>query len=220
MAYSARKIVLTLWTACLLGCSIIACQQQPDYLPYYNSPSFDPIFISNKDELSQEVSHTIGDFEFTNQNGQQISQRDIEGKIHVANFIFTTCSSICPKMTSHMKTVSTTFYNHPEVTILSYSVTPWIDEVPVLKTYADDNNITANNWHLLTGNRTKIYALARQSYFAEEDLGFTKDSTEFLHTEHFILVDRNKRIRGIYNGTLALEIKQLTDDINTLLKEN
>jgi protein SCO1 len=137
----------------------------------------------------------------------------------VANFIFTSCGSICPVMTQHIKLVQEKFGNNPTVVILSYSVTPWIDNVARLKKYADCNEITSPNWHFLTGKKSEIYTLARQSYFAEEDLGFTKDSTEFLHTEHVLLIDRSKRIRGIYNGTLQLEIEQMNKDIAELLKE-
>ena len=144
---------------------------------------------------------------------------DIEGKIHVANFIFTSCGSICPTMTRHLKLVQDEFRSDTTVVLLSYSVTPWIDTVDKLKIFADKNGINSTNWHLLTGNKSEIYTLARQSYFAEEDLGFTKDSTEFLHTEHVLLVDKNKRIRGIYNGTLQLEAEQLIEDIKTLTKE-
>ena len=103
--------------------------------------------------------------------------------------------------------------------LLSYSVTPWLDSVKILNDYAKRYKVTNPNWHFLTGSKSEIYTLARQSYFAEEDLGFTKDSTNFLHTEHFLLIDKNKRIRGIYNGTLELEINQLIKDIAILRKE-
>jgi len=187
-------------------------------LPYYNTPDFTPHFITGQD-AAKAITHTIGQFSFTNQLGKTISDATIEGHIHVANFIFTRCGSICPVMTQHMELVDSAFKNNPAVQLVSFSVTPWLDSVPVLKKYATDHNINAANWQLLTGNKGEIYKLARQSYFAEEDLGFTKDSTEFLHTEHILLVDKTKRIRGIYNGTLQLEIEQLIADIKTLLKE-
>jgi protein SCO1/2 len=148
-----------------------------------------------------------------------ITQKDIEGKIHVANFIFTSCGSICPVMTSHLKLLQQAFENNSNVVLLSYSVTPWIDSVPRLQQYAISNDIHSKNWHLLTGSKSIIYTLARTSYFAEEDLGFTKDSTQFLHTEHIILVDKNKRIRGVYNGTLQLETEQMVKDIQMLMEE-
>ena len=103
--------------------------------------------------------------------------------------------------------------------MLSFSVTPWIDNVKRMHDFALKNQITSPNWHLLTGNKSQIYTLARRSYFAEEDLGFTKDSTNFLHTEHILLIDKTKRIRGIYNGTLQLEAEQLVKDIRMLMKE-
>lgn len=188
-------------------------------LPYYNTPDFTPHFIASQTDAKQKITHTISPFLMTDQYGKQITERDIEGKIHIANFIFTRCGSICPVMTRHMKLVADAFKNNTNVVLLSYSVTPWIDSVARLKQYTENNAITAPNWHFLTGNKSAIYTLARQSYFAEEDLGFSKDSTDFLHTEHILLIDRNKKIRGIYNGTLLLEAEQLIKDIKTLLEE-
>ncbi|CAN0344778.1 unnamed protein product [Chrysoparadoxa australica] len=100
--------------------------------------------------------------------------------------------------------------------ILSHSVTPNYDSVPVLKEYARMKNIVEGKWHLLTGDRDEIYALGRNSYFAEEDLGLAKDPDDFLHTENFILVDGNRHIRGIYNGLNKTAIQQLIIDIKTL----
>jgi protein SCO1 len=199
----------------------ISCSDKKErsVLPYYNTPEFTPEFIDSPDEAVKKITHTIGSFSFTNQHDNPITEKDIDGKIHVANFIFTSCGSICPVMTQHMKLVQEKFSDNPTVIILSYSVTPWIDNVSRLKKYADDNEITSSNWHLLTGKKSEIYSLARQSYFAEEDLGFTKDSTEFLHTEHVLLIDQSKRIRGIYNGTLQLEIEQMIRDMAELSKE-
>ncbi len=227
MVYWAPKIVQMyriafLWGAnlCFVG-FLISCgeQREIDALPYYNTPDFEPVFISSIGQETEMISHQIADFSLTDQNGQFISQASIEGKIHIANFMFTSCGSICPVMTNQFKIIEEKFGNHPDFLILSYSVTPWIDDVPRLKEYTSANEITAPNWYFLTGGKSEIYTLARQSYFAEEDLGFTKDSTEFLHTEHVLLVDQTKRIRGIYNGTLKLEIAQLAMDIESLLKE-
>ncbi|AZA54962.1 SCO family protein [Chryseobacterium sp. G0201] len=188
-------------------------------LPYYNEPTFTPIFESNKALVEKRISHKIDDFSFLNQDSVLINQKIIEGRIHIANFIFTSCGSICPTMTKNLKMVSDSLANQKNIVFLSFSVTPWIDKPYVLKRYKRDNEIENKNWHFLTGNKADIYKLARQSYFAEEDIGFSKDSTEFLHTEHFVLVDKNKRIRGIYNGTLTFEMEQLLDDIRTLSTE-
>ena len=201
---------------------VMACAEQDSstmQLPYYNEPDFTPVFIKNKAEVASKIVHTIGDFSFLNQDSTLISQQDIEGKIHVANFIFTSCGSICPTMTRNLKMVSDSLKDEKDICFLSYSVTPWIDRPYILKNFKAKNTIENPNWHFLTGSKSAIYQLARQSYFAEEDLGFSKDSTEFLHTEHFILVDKNKRIRGIYNGTLTLEMQQLLADIRMLEEE-
>jgi protein SCO1/2 len=188
-------------------------------LPYYNEPDFTPLFIKNKQAVKDSITHTISNFSFLNQDSALVTQQVIENKIHVANFIFTTCGSICPVMTKNMKIVNDTLANDPNIVFLSYSVTPWIDKPYKLKKYMARNEIANPNWQFLTGNKADIYKLARQSYFAEEDIGFSKDSTEFLHTEHFILVDKTKRIRGIYNGTLTLEMQQLVADIKNLQNE-
>ena len=223
----ARKIVLMYQTVflrisfvmCIL--MLVSCMAKNDEvgLPYYNTPGFTPEFFSSQTKATEKINHIIGSFSMTDQHGNKITQTDIEGQIHVANFIFTSCGSICPVMTKNMKPVQDAFKNNPAVVILSFSVTPWIDSVPRLKMYADNNEITSPNWHLLTGNKAEIYNLARRDYFAEEDLGFTKDSSDFLHTEHILLIDRTKRIRGIYNGTLQLETEQMIKDIGELLKE-
>ncbi len=186
-------------------------------LPYYDSPDFTPIFCATKREASEKVKHIIPSFSFIDQNGKPFTQNDIEGKVHVANFIFTRCVSICPIMSKNMKLVQDAFQNNINVILLSYSVMPWIDSVHSLKAYAENYSINSFNWHLLTGNKNEIYTLARQGYFAEEDLGFTKDSADFLHTEHVLLIDQTKRIRGIYNGTLQLEMEQLIKDIKLLV---
>lgn len=212
-----RIVFLLLSSLLLVSCS--NKKAETFTLPYYNEPDFTPIFLTDKSELETKINHTINDFSFLDQDSILISQKDIKGKIHIANFIFTTCGSICPKMTTNLKIVNDSLKNHSDIVLLSYSVTPWIDTPSVLKKYKARNEITNPNWHFLTGSKNDIYSLARKSYFAEEDIGFSKDSTEFLHTEHFILVDKTKRIRGIYNGTLALEMQQMLDDIKTLEKE-
>ncbi len=198
----------------IIGCNQVKTKKLT--LPYYNEPTFTPIFESDYSKIQSEITHTISDFSFLNQDSILVNEKEIEGKIHIANFVFTSCISICPTMTRNLKIVSDSLHNKDGIVFLSYSVTPWIDKPHVLKTYKEENEISNKNWHFLTGNEADIYKLARQSYFAEEDIGFSKDSTEFLHTEHFLLVDKTKRIRGIYNGTLLLEMQQLLDDIKIL----
>ncbi len=192
--------------------------KKKNHLPYYNTPDFNPMFIT-PDKAESVVNHTINSFSFIDQNGAVLSDKTLERKIHITNFIFTRCGNICPVMTKNMKAVEKEFMNDTGVIILSFSVTPWIDTVQALKKYATDNDIVSSSWHLLTGSKGAIYTLARRSYFAEEDLGFTKDSTDFLHTEHVLLIDKTKRIRGIYNGTLPFETEQLIKDIKLLQQE-
>ena len=187
-------------------------------LPYYNSPDFNPLFLTQK-EAEKKIDHKIDSFVFKNQNGQEIGLEDLIGKIHVANFVFTQCASICPIMTNNFKSLEERYEKNEDFVMLSFSVTPWIDSVPKLKSYTKDYEIKKKNWHFLTGKTSEIYALARTSYFAEENQGFTKDSTDFLHTEHVLLIDQSLKIRGIYNGTLPLEIKQLSDDIQLLMNK-
>jgi protein SCO1/2 len=197
----------------------VGCSSDATQIPYYNTPDFTPTFLSENQELKNTITHQISDFSFVNQHKQIITNKEIEGKVHVANFMFTSCTSICPDMTGNMKLVEEAFFNDERVAVLSYSVTPWIDTPDKLLDYVKFNDIKTNNWHFLTGSKNDIYSLARESYFAEESIGFSKDSTDFLHTEYFILVDKNKRIRGVYNGTLMLESKQVVEDIKILLEE-
>jgi protein SCO1 len=212
-----RIVFLLLSNSVFLSC--VHKHEETIRLPYYNAADFTPLFIS-KDAASKQITHVISDFRFLNQDSTWITNKSIEGKIHAANFIFTRCGSICPVMTNNFKIVANEFQDDPELVLLSYSVTPWIDDVQTLQKYKSGNRIKNSNWHFLTGDKSAIYTLARQSYFAEEDIGFSKDSNQFLHTEHVILVDKNKRIRGVYNGTLELEMQQLADDIRTLKKED
>jgi len=211
-----RIVFLLLSSIALVSC--IQKQEKVLKLPYYNAPDFTPLFIS-EEEAAQKITHTISDFRFLDQDSVWISNASIEGKIHAANFIFTRCGSICPVMTHNFNIVADQFKEDSMVVLLSYSVTPWIDDPQILRKYKKDLGIKNTNWYFLTGDKATIYTLARTSYFAEEDIGFSKDSNQFLHTEHVILVDKNKRIRGVYNGTLELEMQQLSDDINTLKLE-
>ncbi|HWB26368.1 MAG TPA: SCO family protein [Chitinophagaceae bacterium] len=207
----------------LAGLLLIAACKRTEIsgrLPFYNSPEFSPYWLSGKTEIAKTITHTITMLSFTNQDNKKVSTNDFRGKIHVADFFFTSCGSICPKMKDSFNKLQSRFMADSNVLLVSYTVTPWIDSVARLKAYADRNGVITGKWQLLTGSQKDIYALARKSYFAEEETGFNKDSSEFLHTEHFVLVDRNLRLRGIYNGTLPLEIERLTEDIRTLEHED
>jgi len=172
------------------------------------------------DSTVQYVSkyHTIADFSFTNQNGKTITQKDYEGKIYVADFFFTTCQTICPIMTDNMVDVQKAILNNPKVMLLSHSVLPDQDSVPVLKKYALKKGVIDSKWNLVTGNKKDIYGIARKSYLAVK----TSDASEMydmVHTENFILIDAKRRIRGFYDGTKTEEVSRLLVDIDLLSKE-
>jgi protein SCO1/2 len=188
-------------------------------IPFINKPDFTPEWINENDTAYKSI-HQIPPFLFTDQDGNTITEKSVTGKIYVANFFFTRCGSICPKMMANMALVRDEFRNNDDIIFLSHSVTPDMDSVPVLKNYSIARNIgNSNKWHLLTGNEKEIYHLARKEYYAGDTIGYYQAGDEFLHTENFILLDRERRIRGVYNGTLELEMERLEDDIRTLLKE-
>ena len=145
--------------------------------------------------------------------------KTFENKIYVTDFFFTRCPGICPRMTKNLGILQDKFENDDEVLLLSHSITPTQDSVPILKQYAEDHDVISGKWHLVTGTQQEIYKLGRKDYFVEEDLGLKKEADEFLHTENFVLVDKNRHIRGIYNGLNKASIRQLKLDIETLKKE-
>ena len=183
-------------------------------LPIYNPSDVNPELV---DTTVQYISkyHTISDFSFTNQNGKSITQKDYEGKIYVADFFFTSCKSICPKMTTNLVEVQKAFLHNPKVKLLSFSVMPDVDSVSVLKEYAKINSVIDSKWNLVTGDKKAIYAMARKSYLAVKQ-GKPEELYDMVHTENFVLVDSKRRIRGFYDGTKKEEIQRLIEDINWL----
>lgn len=190
-----------------------------DALPFFNEASFTPRWISLKSPALNSF-HRIPNFEFVNQNGEKLTQKTFENKIYIADFFFTTCPGICPMMTDSMLKLQEEFKNNEAVLLLSHSVTPAIDTVSKLKEYAVEHGIIDNKWHLVTGNKKEIYDLGRKFYFVEEDLGKPKGIDAFLHTENFVLIDKNKHIRGIYNSLNIASLAQLIVDVNALQKED
>lgn len=162
--------------------------------------------------------HTIADFSLTNQNGKTITQEDYKDKIYVADFFFTTCQTICPIMTDHMVKIQKELKNDDEVLLLSHTVTPEIDSVAQLKKYALEKGVNDAKWNLVTGDKKKIYDLARKSYLAAKDVPYSEN--DLVHTENFVLVDKKKRIRGFYDGTDPESIEKLLADIQILKQED
>ena len=132
-------------------------------LPYYNTPDFEPQFFENREKAEAKITHHLKPFSFLDQHGQSISDTSLRGKVHVANFFFSRCTNICPNMIKQMRVIESEFGQNAKVEILSFSVTPWLDSVLVLKKYAQKNNIKSKQWHLLTGDKNAIYTLARKS---------------------------------------------------------
>lgn len=194
-------------------------------LQIYNPSDVNPEMVDSTIQYVA-IDHTIADFSFTNQNGKTITQKDYAGKIYVADFFFTTCGSICPKMTNNMVWLQNQIKNNPKVLLLSHSVTPDIDSVPVLKKYALEKGVIDSKWNLVTGNKKDIYFIARKSYLAVKT-GKPSEMYDMVHTENFVLVDSKRRVRGFYDGTNLdgptepgiKNVKQLLEDINFLCSE-
>jgi protein SCO1/2 len=186
-------------------------------LPIYNPADVNPELVdSTVQYIARE--HKIADFSFINQNGKVITQKDYEGKIYVADFFFTTCGSICPIMTTNMLDIQKAFATNPKVMMLSHTVLPETDSVPVLKAYAKKKGVNDAKWNLVTGDKKEIYAMARKSYLAVK-LGKPSELYDMVHTENFILVDTKRRVRGFYDGTKKEEIERLVQDIRWLLTQ-
>ena len=182
-------------------------------------PVYQPAMVNFElvDSTLQHVKkyHTIADFALTNQNGKLVTQKDYENKIYIADFFFTTCPTICPIMTKNMAGIQDKILNDEDVMLLSHSVTPDIDSVPQLKKYALEKGVKDNKWNLVTGDKRQIYELARKSYMAVKTDG-DGGPYDMIHTENFILVDKERRIRGFYDGTDSEEMKKLLSDLEIL----
>ena len=158
--------------------------------------------------------HKISDFKLTNQNGKEITQANYKDKIYVADFFFTTCQDICPVMTKNMYQLQEELKNDNQILLLSHTVIPEVDTVEQLKEYAVENNVDDSKWNLVTGDKKQIYELARKSYLAVEDSNYNE--YDMIHTENFMLIDKEKQIRGFYDGTNSEDINRLLKDIEIL----
>lgn len=195
---------------------ITACNQSSKkQLPIYNPTDFNPALV-DKSQQSISEYHTVADFNLINQNGETITQENYKDKIYVTDFFFTSCTTICPIMTDNIRKLQEEFLTENDIMFLSLSVTPEIDSIPVLRAYADDKGVIDSKWNVTTGNKKHIYELARKSYFAVVEQG-DGGLQDFIHTPNFVLVDKKKQIRGVYDGTNDEEIQRLISDIKILL---
>ena len=216
-----RRFRFAAWVILVLSAIIVALFYQA-LKPQKVLPVYQPAMVAPElvDESIQYVKkyHTIAPFSMTNQNGETITEQDYDNVIYVADFFFTTCGNICPKMTGQMKILHDTYINDDDLLFLSHTVYPEEDSVAVLRAYAEKYVIDSKKWLLLTGDKRVIYDLARKSYFAvltEGDGG----ERDFIHTENFMLMDKKQRIRGYYDGTSPEDMERLKEDIEILRLE-
>lgn len=195
-------------------------------------PKEKPLPIINPVDLEEEMvdpellrigqGHHVGNFSFVNQDGKTITQKEVQGKVYVAEYFFTTCGTICPKMNDQMRRIQFEFADNDDVRLMSFTVDPKTDTVEQMKRYSDDHGAKKGQWHFLTGSKEALYELARKSFFilkpAEaQNLGDV--GSDFIHTNNFVLVDRQGRIRGYYDGTSRMEVDELMKDMYRLLEE-
>lgn len=190
---------------------------KPKVLKVYNPVDLNPKLV---DESLRNVDkfHRVGTFNLTDQDGNNVTENNFKNKVYITDFFFVTCPTICPKMTKQMNRVYNEFKENDDISFLSHTVMPESDSVPVLKEYADEIGVSSDKWKFVTGDRKQIYNLARKTYFAaitEGDGG----PDDFVHTENFVLVDKEKKLRGFYDGTSKKDVDRLIVDIYALLEE-
>lgn len=197
--------------------SVVGCghagAQEPE-LPYYADRTFTPAWSP---VLHATTTHPASDTPFLDQTGVAFTPASARGRVHVVSFVFTRCPAICPPLVSSLKKVQSATAG-ADVLLLSYSVDPQHDSVPVLREFGVSRGIDAARWKLLTGTRAGVHQVARELYFADDD-GMRRtlaNPDEFLHTEKLLLVDRDGHIRGIYNGTQPFEIQKLVEDLRVI----
>ncbi len=183
------------------------------YLPIFGEKSYEA-----KNGKTDTIFHTIPGFRFTDQDGNTVTEKNFENAVYVTDFFFTTCHSICPIMSTQMERVARKFKGNEEVKFLSHTVDPEIDTVEQLKRYAIKHNADSKQWMMVTGEKAKLYEIARQGYLLDAQEG-NGGPDDFIHTQNFALIDKDKRLRGYYDGTDSSEIEQLMKDIDLLLKE-
>jgi protein SCO1/2 len=183
------------------------------YLPIFGEKNYE-----TKNGKSDTVFHTIQNFSFVNQDGQTVTQKDLDGSVYVTDFFFTTCHSICPIMSTQMERVVEKFKGNNEVKFISHTVDPDIDTVEQLKRYAIKHNADTKQWMFVTGSKKELYDIARTSYLLDAQKG-DGGPDDFIHTQNFALIDKDKRIRGYYDGTDSTEVNRLIKDIDVLLAE-
>ncbi|MDB3907521.1 SCO family protein [Crocinitomicaceae bacterium] len=214
-------IVFAILVAGIGAAYFIMTEEKKEKLPVLNPNDLNPEVV---DESVRNIGygHSIGEFSMTNQDGETVTLDEVKGKIHVAEYFFTHCDSICPIMNKQMQRVHRKFKSNDDVKILSFTVDPQNDTVQRMKWYANKHNASGDNWHFLTGDKEDLYQLARTSYFTlkpAEARNLGDAGSDFIHTNNFVLVDRELRIRGYYDGTKDAEVTKMMRDMENLLEE-
>ena len=213
-----RKLALVLLVLSIIIVGLFYIALKPkEVLPVFQPAMVTPELVDESIQFVKKY-HTIAPFSMTNQNGETITEKEYDNTIYIADFFFTTCPSICPIMTKNMYTLQEKLVDLPQVKLLSFSVTPKIDSVAQLKRYALKNKVDDMRWNLVTGDKKEIYALARKSYLVVKDDG-DGGPYDMIHTENFVLVDKQKRIRGFYDGTQLEAMDDILRDIELLVSE-
>ena len=217
------KRILALALLFAIGITIAYFMMQPKEKPL---PIINPVDVESEmvdpEMLRIGNGHRIGNFKFLNQEGEKITQAEVKGKVYVAEYFFTTCGTICPKMNDQMRRIQFEFAANDDVRLMSFTVDPEVDTVAQMKRYADDHGAKTGQWHFLTGPKEDLYHLARKSFFVlkpAEAKNLGDVGSDFIHTNNFVLVDRKGRIRGYYDGTSKKEVDVLMKDITRLLEE-
>ena len=217
------KRILALAILFAVGITIAYVLMQPKEKPL---PVINPVDLEmemvDPEMLRIGSGHHVADFSFLNQEGETITQAEVEGKVYVAEYFFTTCGTICPKMNDQMRRIQFEFADNENVRLMSFTVDPEVDTVAQMKRYADDHGAKKGQWHFLTGSKEDLYMLARKSFFVlkpaeAENLGDV--GSDFIHTNNFVLVDQKGRLRGYYDGTSKKKVDELMLDIERLLEE-
>ena len=196
--------------------------QKKETLPVLNPNQLKPEMV-DEELRNKGHGHRIESFELYNQDGKTITEDEVKGKVHVAEYFFTHCQSICPVMNKQMQRVHKKFKSNGDVKILSFTVDPENDTIQRMKWYANKHGASGDNWHFLTGEKDDLYRLARTSYFVlkpAEARNLGDAGSDFIHTNNFVLVDREMRIRGYYDGTKQAEVTKMMSDMELLLEED
>ena len=198
--------------------ALVGCQSSDDRLPILGQREAITKMIDGK-TVTDSTYQTIPDFAFVSQYGDTVTAKTLDNKIYVADFFFTSCPTICPKMKVQLKRVYEKYKGNSGVMLLSHSIDPTHDSVPVLKEFADNLGVTGRQWLFVTGDRERIYDIGQNSYMVTAQADSTAPGG-VVHSGAFILVDKTKHIRGIYDGTTEAGVDKLMGDIDRLLAES